>query len=175
MAASALFLCGRESIVEPLTPLGPALWVTELLFFSNMIICSVIIIRIITPISYYRQELYYREKPIIPSRLRAVIDINVLEMGNLWALMKLWESRSCQKVDDYRNDEDTMARLRSFLNAMESLDLTIKIDELKRLSRHLNLVTKRLNRSSFHKAIDLITTWDIIRNFHLFLFSVSDG
>ena len=110
---------------------------------------------------------YYRQEPIIPSRLRAVLDINVREMGKLLALMKLWESRSCRKVDDYRNEKHIMTRLRRFLNAMESLDLTTKIYELKGLSSHLNLVTQGLIRSPLLKAIDRITTWEVIWNLYM--------
>ena len=143
--------------------------------FSNPVFWFAVSLSIFSYCTIIPLRLSYRQKPKIASRIQAVIDIYVREMDNLLALMKLWESRSCQKVDDYRNDEDTMTRLRSFLNAIEFLDLTNKIYELKGLSSHLNLVTKRLIRSPLLKAIDLITTWDIIGNFYLFRFSVSDG
>ena len=118
-------------------------------------------------------RLYYRQKPGIASRLQAVIDINVREMDNLLALMKLWESRSRQKVDGHSTGEDTMTRLRSFLKAMESLDLTNKIYELEGLSSHLNIVTKRLIRSQVIAAMDLITR-DFFRNLYFYVVPVSE-
>lgn len=100
----------------------------------------------------------YGEIPSIASRLRAVSGIHVRQMDKLSALVKRWESRSCQKVDNYKNDEDTMTRLRSFLNEMESLALTDKLYELKESSSHLSFVTKGLIRSPFFKPMDLTTT-----------------
>lgn len=113
--------------------------------------------------------------PSIASRLRAVNRIHVREMDNLSALMAQWESRSCQKVDNYRNNEDTMTRLRSFLNEMESLDLTDKLYELKDLSSHLNIVTKGLIRSPLFKPLDLITTWRLFVVYYLDRVLVSEG
>ena len=118
---------------------------------------------------------YYRQKPRIASRLRAVLDICTCEMDKVLALMKQWESRPYGKVDDYRNDEDTTMRLRAFLDATESPELTNKIYELKRLSRQLNLVTKALISTEAYKAFDLITTWNIIWKFYLYRFIVSEG
>ena len=118
-------------------------------------------------------RLCYREEPCIASRLQAIIDINVREMNNLLALMKLWESRSFHKVNGYSTGEDTMTRLRSFLKAMESLDLTNKIYELEGLSSHLNIVTKRLIRSQVIAAMDLIPK-DLFRSLYLYVVPVSE-
>ena len=114
-----------------------------------------------------------RQKATIASRLQTVIEKYIPEMDNLLTLMKRWESRPCRKVNGCRNDEDTKTRLRSFLDAMESLDLTNKIYELKGLSNDLNLVTKRLIRSRLSKAIDLITVW--IAGDYLYQVLVSEG
>ena len=124
---------------------------------------------------YNGPNLYYRQKVSIASRLWAVTDMTVREMDNVFVSMKLWESRPCQKMDDYKNDEDTTTRLRSFLNAMESLDLTNKIQKLKGLSRDLNHVTKRLTRSRIAKATDLITTWSVFLIYYSIRVLVSDG
>ena len=130
---------------------------------------------------YYRWKVYtgpnlnYRRKPSIAPRLWAVTNMTVREMDNVLVSMKRWESRPCQKMDDYKNDEDTTTRLRSFLNAMESLDLTNKIHELKGLSRDLNHVTKRLIRSRIAKATNRIATWGVSLVYYLFRGLVSDG
>lgn len=147
---------------------SPVLRVVGLLFFSYAI--SHLITTLLLE--------HYRQKSSIASRLQAVRGIYLREMDNLLTLMMLWESQSCQKVDDYRNDKDTMTRLRRYLNAMESLDLINEVYELKDLSGQLTRVTKRLIRSPLLKAIDLITTWIVIGPFHffdLFPVSVSDG
>ena len=144
---------------------SPVLRVVGLLFFSYAI--SHLITTLLLE--------HYRQKPSIASRLQAVRGIYLREMDNLLALMMLWESQSCQKVDDYRNDKDTMTRLRRYLNAMESLDLINEVYELKDLSGQLTRVTKRLIRSPLLKAIDLITTWNVIGPFDLLRVSVSDG
>ena len=134
---------------------------------------TILILGDVTSLSIYLPDCI--QKPTIPSRLGAVIDINSREMGNLLTLMKLWESRSCQKLDHYKIDKDTMTRLRRFLNAMESLDLTNKIYELKGLSSHLNLVTQGLLRSQLLKAIDLIMTWRPFSDYYLHRVLVSEG
>lgn len=147
---------------------SPVLRVVGLLFFSYAI--SHLITTLLLE--------HYRQKSSIASRLQAVRGIYLREMDNLLTLMMLWESQSCQKVDNYRNDKDTMTRLRRYLNAMESLDLINEVYELKDLSGQLTRVTKRLIRSPVLKAIDLITTWNVIEPFHffdLFPVSVSDG
>ena len=118
---------------------------------------------------------YYRQNSIIASRLRAVIDTNVREMDNVLASMELWESRSCPKVDGHSNGEDTMTRLGSFLKAMESPDLTDKIYEMKGLSNHLNIVTKRLIRSQLLVAMDLMITRNVFWDLYLYVISVSEG
>ena len=114
-----------------------------------------------------------RQKTTIASRLQAVIEKCIAEMDSLLALMKRWESRPCRKVNGCRNDEDTVTRLRSFFNAMESLDLTNMIYELRGLSSHLNFVTKRLTRSRLSKAIELITVWIVADSLYQVL--VSEG
>ena len=204
MAASASFPRRQESIAESLTPPQQKMDVNPLLpgiisrnvdimtlltlaiFIGSLLVdwSELTVLRAVALLlfSYIPSDIivtiffrYYRQEPSIASRLWAVIDIYVREMDNLLALMKLWESRSCQKVDNYRNDEDTMTRLRRFLNAMESLDLTNNIYALKDLSRQLNRVTKRLIRFPLFKATDLIENWNVFRTPYLNKFSVSES
>ena len=122
-------------------------------------------------------SMYYRQKPSIASRLRAVPDTCTREMDKVLFLMKQWERRSYEKVDDYRNDEDTTMRLRRFLDAIESPELTNKIYDLRRLSRRLNrrlnLVTERLIRSQVIAAMGLITQ-AFFRNLYLYVVPVSE-
>ena len=205
MAASASFPRRRESIVEPLTPpqqtmddnpLSPGilprnvelaipltvfflfvpLAVDSTLFWSPKSVIKMLLLSFAISFSITTLvRLNYRRKPIVASRLWAVTDLYVREMNNLLSIMKLWESQSCEKVDNFGNNENTIARLSSFLNAMESLDLMNKIYELKGLSRHLNLVTKHLIRSPLHNTLELITTWSRIGSFYLLQVLVSEG
>ena len=152
------------------------LWFDTRRFWSPVFLPELFLYRDYTRLAFFGETIrpYYRQHPCIASRLQAVIDTNVREMDNLLALMKLWESRSCQKVDGHSTGEDTMTRLGSFLEAMESLDLTNKIYELKGLSSHLNIVTKRLIRSQLLLAVDLILR-NLVRDFCLYLVLVSEG
>ena len=204
MAASGSLPLRQESIAEPLTPpqqkwddnrLPPRIMgrnvdivmLLSLAIFIGLLLVNwseLTVLRAIALLvfSYIPSHIigtipfwYYRQGPSIASRLRGVIGIYVREMNNLLALMKLWESQSCQEVDDYKNDEDMMTRLRRFLNAMGSPDLTNKIYELKDLSRQLNRVTKRLIWPPLFKVTDLIETWNGFTTPIEDRFSVSEG
>ena len=164
--------------IEKYVRLSLFLFIVLLLVRKAIVDISVTMMYFCTLLSF-RADLYLpddRLKTSIAFRFQVVTDIYVREMDKLLALMKLWESRSCRKVDVYRNYEYTMTRLRRFLNAMGSPDLANKISESKDLSGQLISVTKRLIWYQLFMAIDPIPIiLQVLDDSCLYLFPVSEG
>ena len=97
------------------------------------------ILSVVVPLFSIKMTTWIHDPSNLPgtkfaSRLSAANDLYVREINNLWSIMRLWESQTCEKKDSSGGSKDRMIRLSDFLNAMESPDLMSKLFELRGLS-----------------------------------------